>query len=227
MGPKRPNRYLRRVDPRAVLNELIDELRWDPRLDESKIVPSLAGGVAVLQGSVPTYGERYWAEEIAKRVHGITAVQNDLEVRLTIRDYRSDEALQRIITQVIEALSGLPERRPRADVRNARVTLSGVVLWFFQKTLVEESIRHIAGVRSIDDQMIVATLPSPPADARAELNAALQRHLRDCSIRITGRGSRISLRGTVKTCAERDAAIDLAWCARGITSVDDRLVVRP
>src|SRR5689334_10752137 len=100
MGPRLSNRYLRSVDPRAVLNELIDELRWDPRLDESKIVPSLAGGLAVLQGSVPTYGERCRAEEIAKRVHGVTAVQNDLEVRLTIHDCRSDETLQRIINEV-------------------------------------------------------------------------------------------------------------------------------
>jgi osmotically-inducible protein OsmY len=227
MGPRLPKGYLRCVDPRAVLNELIDELRWDPRLDESKIVPSLAGGLAVLQGSVPTWSERCWAEEIAKGVHGVTAVQNNLEVRLTIHDCRSDETLQRIITEVIEAICGLPERRPRADVHNANVTLSGVVFWFFQKTLAEKSIRHIAGIRAIDNQLIVAGVPSCPDNARAELSAALQRHIRDCAITVTGRGSKISLRGSVKTCAERDTAIDLAWSARGITSVDDRLVVRP
>lgn len=227
MGAALSNGYLRRVDPRAVLNQLIDELRWDPRLDESKIVPSLAAGVAVLQGSVPTYSERCWAEEIAKSVHGVTAVQNDLDVRLTIHDCRSDETLQRIITEVIEAICGLPERRPRADVRNATVTLSGVVFWHFQKTLTEKSIRHIAGIRSIDNQLIVAGVPSCPDKAREELTAALHRHIHDCAIKVTGRGSKISLRGTVKTCAERDTAIDLAWSARGITSVDDRLVVRP
>lgn len=227
MGGDLSKGYLRSVDPRAVLNELIDELRWDPRLDESKIVPSLAGGMAVLQGSVPTYSERCWAGEIAKRVRGVTSVQNDLEVRLTIHDCRSDETLQRIITEVIDAICGLPERRPRVDVRNANVSLSGVVFWHFQKTLAEESIRYIAGIRSIDNELIVAGVPSSPDNARAELSAALQRHLRECEIKVTGRGSKISLRGTVKTCAERDAAIDLAWSARGITSVDDRLVVRP
>ncbi len=210
-----------------MLNELIDELRWDPRLDESKIVPSLAGGVAVLQGSVRTYSERCWAEEVAKRVRGVTAVHNELEVRLTIGDYRRDEMLRRILVEVIDALSGLPDRRPRVDVRDGHVVLTGVVFWHFQKSLADEAVRHIAGIRGIENGLIVAGVPNSSTSTRSALNAALQRHIRDCSIRIAGRGSRISLRGTVRTCAERDAAIDLAWCAPGITSVDDHLVVRP
>lgn len=222
---KRP--YSPNMDPRAVLNELVDELRWDPRLDESKIVPSLANGVAVLQGFVRTYGERCRAEEVAKRVHGVTAVDNELEVRLTIGDSRSDEMLRRIIVEVLDALSGLPERRPRADVHDGRVVLSGIVAWHYQKMLVEDAVRNIAGIRVLDNEIIVAGMPNSAANSKSALNAALQRHLRDCSIRIAGRGSRITLRGTVRTCVERDAAVDLAWCAPGITSVDDHLVVRP
>ncbi len=222
---ERPTVYV--VDPRAVLNELIDELRWDSRLDESKIVPGLAGGVAVLQGNVSTYSEWCWAQEVAKRVHGVTAVHNELEVKLTIGDLRSDEMLRRIIVTVLDALSRLPDIRPRVDVLDGRVVLSGVVHGHFQKMLAEEAVRHIAGIRAIDNQLIVTATPSSPANARTALNSALHRHLRDCSIRIAARGSRITLRGTVRTCEERDAAINLAWNAPGITSVDDHLVVRP
>ena len=106
-----------------------EELQWDPAVDPARIRVRIVGGVAVLEGAVRTYAEKCRAEAIVKRMQGITAVRNELEVRLTIGDYRTDETLQRVLQEGLDALARMPEVRPRVAVRDGWVTLLGEVEW--------------------------------------------------------------------------------------------------
>ena len=58
-----------------------DELRWDPRLDSSKVAVSADGATVTLDGSVHSYSEKCRAEALARRVRGVAEVKNALEVR--------------------------------------------------------------------------------------------------------------------------------------------------
>jgi osmotically-inducible protein OsmY len=138
-----------------ILDEIIDELRCDPRIDASKIAVAVSdGGTVVLNGIVHTYAEKVRAERLAQLVDGVSGVRNEIEVRLTVGDYRADTSLERVIGELFDALTGLPDPRPMVSVRNGWVTLSGLVRWPFQRQVAEEALLHIAGIRGITNAII-------------------------------------------------------------------------
>ena len=62
--------------------DVLDELKWDPGVNAAHIGVSAKNGVVTLSGYVPSYGEKYAAERATKRVYGVMAVANELEVKL-------------------------------------------------------------------------------------------------------------------------------------------------
>jgi osmotically-inducible protein OsmY len=133
---------------------IVGKLRRDPTIDDARIQVSVLDGAAVLSGAVRTYAEKCRAESLVCRVRGVSSLRNDIDVRITIGDYRTDAALERVLRDLFEALAQLPER-PAVTVRDGWVTLEGEVARVFQKTLVENAVRDIAGVRGITNQIAV------------------------------------------------------------------------
>jgi osmotically-inducible protein OsmY len=141
---------------RSMVERILEELSADPRMDAARIHVSAGyGGTATLDGSVCSYAQKCWAEEIARGVPGVTAVTNELEVRLTIGDYRTDAMLLHVVREVLDALCSMPDVRPAVAVREGWITLTGAVDWPFQKQGAAESIRQIAGIRGITNDIRV------------------------------------------------------------------------
>src|SRR5580765_7863573 len=63
--------------------DVIEELRWDPRVNDAEIGVSVKGGVVTLTGSVETFAQKYAAERAVERVAGVRAVAEELHVRPT------------------------------------------------------------------------------------------------------------------------------------------------
>src|SRR4051794_7444105 len=71
--------------------EVLNELKWEPSVDAAHIGVSVKDGIVTLAGHVTSYAEKYAAERAAKRVHGVRAVANELEVKLPGSSQRTDE----------------------------------------------------------------------------------------------------------------------------------------
>jgi osmotically-inducible protein OsmY len=144
------------VDRTALQRRLRTALRWHPGIDATRVALSVDGGSRVtLEGSVTTYADKCSVEEAVKGVSGVAGVRNRLAVRLTIADYRTDTALERILADLFEFLSRMPPERPRATVANGWVTIDGTVLRPDQKQLIEKAVREIAGVKGITNRLVV------------------------------------------------------------------------
>ena len=139
-----------------LLDVILNRIRFEPSIDPSRIaVATSSGGHVVLNGVVRTYAEKQRVEEIVRRLRGVTSLQNEIEVRLTIGDYRTDATLERIINELYEAMTGFGESRPLASVRDGWVVLQGSLPSRYQKQLAEGSLRYIAGVRGITNEITV------------------------------------------------------------------------
>ena len=154
-----------------MVDRIREELDADPRIDATKIsVAASYGGTVILGGTVHSYAEKCWAEDVARAVSGVTGVENELDVRITIGDYRTDDMLQRIVSDVLDALCAMPDVRPGVVVRDGWLTLTGTAEWPFQKQAAEESVRQIAGIRGITNNIRVtprvSTLSRPGILAR-------------------------------------------------------------
>src|ERR1700730_10475164 len=73
-----------------IKQDVENELRWVPDIDATDIAVAVTNGVVTLTGFVRDYNDSILAEEAAKRVSGVVAVANDIEVRLRGIDQRPD-----------------------------------------------------------------------------------------------------------------------------------------
>jgi osmotically-inducible protein OsmY len=204
---------------------VMQQLEWDPAFDASAIGVAAKDGAVTLTGLIGTYGEKLAAERAAKRVYGVRAVANDLEVRLKLG--RTDTDIAADAAMALKIHSAIPDA-VQAAVHQGHVTLTGTVGWLYQRTLAERTVSHLAGVRQVTNYVTV--LPkAADRDVRRRIVQALHRSadIEASHITVTVAGTVARLAGTAKTWAERDAAAHAAAAAPGITMVDNQLVVEP
>lgn len=201
------------------------QLDWDPEVDGSAVGVAARDGVVTLTGYIDSYAGKLAAERTAKRVHGVRAVANDIEVRLKLG--RTDEDIARDAARVLSLRSGVPES-VQAVVHSGYVTLTGMVNWIVQKESAEEAIRHIRGIHGVRNHIDVKP-HATERDVRHRIVEALHRNadLDARHIAVTVSGAVATLRGRVRTWLQRDAAEHAAANAPGITQVDNRIVVEP
>ena len=205
------------------------ELQWDPRVDATDIAVSVRDGVVTLAGFVREYGDKYAAETATKRVAGVVAVANDIEVRLPTKDQRPDPAIAR------DAVAAIKSRLPsswegiKVVVRDGYINLEGEVEWQYQSETAEAAVRWVPGVRGVSNLIRIRPRAAPPHEVKRRIEDALKRHaeIEARHIVVETNGSEVILKGVVRSWAERDQAVRVAWSAPGVTKVDDRIVVEP
>jgi len=204
---------------------VVRQLDWDPGVDSSAIGVAAKGGVVTLTGFIESYAGKLAAERVAKRVRGVRAVANDIEVRLKLE--RTDPDLARDVSRALEMRAGVPDT-VQAAVHGGHVTLTGKVSWIAQKKNAEKAVRHVRGVRGIFNHVDV-TPDQTHRDVRHRIVEALHRNAdvdaRHISVSIAGDVALLT--GTVRSWFQLEAAEHAASSAPGIRWVDNRLVVHP
>ena len=205
-----------------------EELKWDPDLNADDIAVSVKNGVVTLAGFVPSYSDRLEAEAAAKRVAGVLAVANDLEVRLPAIDQRPDPDIARDAVAALKAELPISYDRIKVIVKDGWITLEGAVEWQYQKTTAENAVRNVKGVKGVTN--VIRVKPKiEPSELQRKIMEAFKRNAELDANRITveANGSEVILKGTVRSWIEREEAERVAWSAPGITKVEDRIVVSP
>jgi osmotically-inducible protein OsmY len=205
-----------------------DELQWDPDTDATDIAVSVKGGVVTLAGYVKSYSDKYEAEAAAKRIAGVRAVANDLEIRLPSVDERPDPDIARDAVAAIKAHLPISSENIKVVVQNGWVTLEGRVEWQYQRQTAENAVRRIKGVKGVTN--LVQLKPRvQPEEVKNKIEEALRRNAEVDANRIIveTNGSQVILKGTVRSWIEREEAERVAWSAPGVTNVDDRIIVSP
>jgi osmotically-inducible protein OsmY len=98
------------------------------------------------------------------------------------------------------------------------------VVWQYQKQEVERVGRRFWGVKGISNLIIVKPLASP-ADLKKKIENALVRssEVDAKNITVEVQGSRVILKGKVRSWAEKQEVERTAWLALRITSVDNQI----
>jgi osmotically-inducible protein OsmY len=216
-------------DDLRLQQRVIDELEFEPSVDPAHIGVSVREGVVSLSGHVSSFAEKFAAERAVRRVKGVKAVAQELEVRLpSDRKLADDEIAARAVRMLNWDVS-VPHDRVSVKVEHGVVTLGGEVEWQFQRAEAERDVRKLGGIKSVVND--IAVVPSVRSeDVRATIRAALERNaeVEANKITVTVSGSKVTLGGKVNAWTEREAVERAAWSTPGVTQVEDHIeLVRP
>jgi osmotically-inducible protein OsmY len=206
-----------------VRDAVLRQLEWDPEVDASAVGVAASGGTVTLTGYIGTYAGKLAAERAAKRVRGVRAVANDIDVRLKLE--RTDADIAADVVRALQLRSTIPDS-VQAAVHRGHVTLTGKVDWLFQSRESEKAVRHIRGVHGVINHIAVAP-GAVERDVRHRIVEALHRNANVDArhITVTMSGETVILTGSVGSWLQRESAERAAADAPGVSRVENRMAV--
>jgi osmotically-inducible protein OsmY len=207
--------------------DVLDELDFEPSIDAAHIGVSAKGGVVTLTGHVGSYAEKVAAEKAARRVKGVQAIAQEIEVRYPGDRRSTDDEIAARALSILKWNGVVPSDAVKVIVQGGWVTLTGQVDWQYQRVAAESGIRRLLGVSGVLNEIKLKPGPEPK-DVRKEIENALKRsaEVEAKGIQVIAMGNgRIALEGKVHDWQEKDAVKRAAWSTAGVNSVEDRLQI--
>jgi osmotically-inducible protein OsmY len=204
------------------------ELQWDPRVDSTEVKVQVDRGVVTLSGTIGSYAKKLAAKSAAHRVAGVLDVVNDLLIDLPESLKRKDQDIARTIRQALEWDVLVPEERLHSTVSQGWVTIEGEVDTPSQREDAEAAIERLAGVRGVNNQIVVNSRVRPSAETiRGAIAEALNRqvHREANRIHIGVNDGVVTVTGTLRSWAEKNAVLNVVQFAPGVERLKDELVV--
>jgi osmotically-inducible protein OsmY len=209
-----------------LVSDVTEELKWEPSVKAKEIGVAVRESVVTLSGNVDTFAQKFAAERAAERVTGVRAVADELKVKLPNANERTDTDLALAVVHAFKWDVEVPDDQIKCKVVNGWLTLEGSVEWYFQKAAAERDVRFLMGVKGVTNLIDVKPKASA-SDVMTHIEKALKRsaELDAKKVRVEAHGGKVTLRGTVRSWAERQEAERAAWATGGVTEVVDKIEI--
>jgi osmotically-inducible protein OsmY len=207
--------------------DVLDELDFEPSVNAAHIGVTAKNGVITLSGHAGSYAEKIAAEEAVRRVKGVHAIAQEIEVRYPSDKKTSDDEIAGRALSVLRWNAVVPYEAVQIKVQDGWVTLLGEVEWQFQRVAAESGIRRLSGVAGVVNQITLKSRVEAK-DVESKIEEALKRsaeiEARGIHVFSLG-GGKVALEGKVHDWQEREAVKRAAWSAPGVLAIEDRLQI--
>ena len=206
--------------------DILDELEFEPSIDAANIGVSVDDGVVTLTGHVSSYTHKLTAEAAVRRVRGVRAIAEEIEVRHAGERRTSDDEIAKRAIDSLGWNTSVPDEKVQITVDNGWIKLTGELDWQFQRVATENALRNLWGVVGVSN--LITVKPRIQAtDIKGKIEAALKRRaeVEANAVRVTVLNDKVTLDGKVDNWDERHAIENAAWSAPGVRLVEDHLTI--
>jgi len=205
---------------------VLAELNWEPSVTAAHIGVAADAGVVTLSGHVESFAQKHAAEAAVRRVKGVKAVAEEIEVRLPHETRRSDEEIAGAAIGRFEWDVSIPRDTIKVTVDKGWVTLTGEVDWHYQRDAAVMDVRALFGVRGVSNQVTIKPAVNPSNISNDIVHALRRSLLSDPrAIAVSAQGGTVRLTGTVHSWHDRQVAAATAWAAPGAIAVENDIAV--
>ncbi|SEL62169.1 Osmotically-inducible protein OsmY, contains BON domain [Maribacter orientalis] len=210
-----------------IKQDVLDELAWQPNVDETEIGVIVENGVVTLSGVLNNYSKKVAAEKAVKSVEGVKALAGDIEVKYGNDFKKTDKEIAKAVVEALEWNSSVPEKNLTIKVEDGWVYLSGEVKWGYQREAAKRAVENLLGVRSVINSITIKQ-DVKPFEVKDRIKKAFERsaELDAKNITVLTDGHTVTLRGKVHSLKEKEDAETAAYRAPGVYYVLNELKVQ-
>lgn len=210
-----------------IKQDILDELVFEPNIDETQIGVLVKDGIVTLSGVVNEYHKKHIANKVAKRVIGVKAIAEDIEVKFGEDYKKTDTEIATAAVNALEWNTAVPKEKIMVFVEDGYIYLSGSVPWEYQRNAAQRVLHGLLGVKGIINRIEIA--PETKANnIESQITKAYNRlaNLEAKAIRVQVDGDTVQLKGRVHSFKEREIAEKTAYKASGVRHVQNDIVVQ-
>lgn len=209
-----------------IQKDVVEQLKWEPFLNAAQIGVAVKDGIVTLSGQVDAYSKKVLAEKTVKKVSGVKAIAEDIQVGISAAYKKTDTEIASAVVNAIKWHTMIPDEKIKVSVEDGNVKLEGDVEWEYQRNQAKTSVENLIGVRFVTN-LIAVKQKITPYELQLKINASFQRSANIDASKITAEviGSKVILRGKVRSFAEREDAENAVWSAPGVIVVENKLVI--
>ena len=200
-------------------------IKWEPLLHAAEIGVTAKDGVVSLTGEVDSYTKKMEAENAAKKVIGVKALIEKIEVKIPSKWVKTDSEIVEEVFKALKKTWTLPKDKVTVKVENGWVSLEGELPWNYQREDAKSAVRYLSGVKGVNNNIKIKS-ESHDALEQKDVEKALRRSaIDDSEINVKVSGTTVTLSGSANSWYQKEEAERIAWKTPGIWHVNNELEI--
>jgi len=201
-------------------------IKWEPLLNAAEIGVTAKDGVVTLTGVVNSYAKKLEAENAAKKVIGVKALVEKIEVKFPGSWKKTNAEIANEVLTALKSNWSVPEDKVTVKVENGWVTLDGELPWNYQKEAAKNAIIYLIGVKGVSNNIKIKSEIHEGIEQK-DVEAAISRSwsVDNHHIKVKVSGTTVTLSGTVNSWYQKGEAERIAFNTPGIWNVINEIEI--